>query len=146
MPFVYDVCNVKLQLYAKGLAWSRGGGGGGKHLKKTFSISYMLNSRNRVFNRYFINQYLPSVNQFFADSLRADSTTFSMEKISLSFKLLPGHFYWQSCIKTVQGPFTILSASDFFQTNLSGIPLELQTVLIEIRPDILLVLMCIFKG
>ena len=29
MPFLYDVCNVKLQLYAKGLVWSRGGGGGG---------------------------------------------------------------------------------------------------------------------
>ena len=24
MPFLYDVCNVKLPLHAKGLAWSRG--------------------------------------------------------------------------------------------------------------------------
>ena len=24
MPFLYDVWNVKLQLYAKGLVWSRG--------------------------------------------------------------------------------------------------------------------------
>ena len=24
MPFLYDVLNVKLQLYAKGLVWSRG--------------------------------------------------------------------------------------------------------------------------
>ena len=32
MPFLYDVCNVELQLYAKGLAWSRGG----KHLQNLF--------------------------------------------------------------------------------------------------------------
>ena len=30
-----------------------GGGGGGKHLSKTFSIFYMLNSKNGVFNPYF---------------------------------------------------------------------------------------------
>ena len=30
-----------------------GGGGGGKHFSKTFSIFYMLNSKNRVFNPYF---------------------------------------------------------------------------------------------
>ena len=30
---LYDVCNVKLQLYAKGLIWSRGGGGGGTSVK-----------------------------------------------------------------------------------------------------------------
>ena len=57
MPFLYDVCNVKLKLYAKGLVWSRGGGGGGggggEHFSKTFSIFYMLNSKNRVFNPYF---------------------------------------------------------------------------------------------
>ena len=48
MPFLF-VWNVKLQLYAKGLVWSRGG----KHFSKTFSIFYMLNSKNRVFNTYF---------------------------------------------------------------------------------------------
>ena len=56
MPFLYDVCNVKLQLYAKGLVWSRGGGGGeeGESTSvKLFSIFYMLNSKNRVFNPYF---------------------------------------------------------------------------------------------
>ena len=31
MPFLYDVCNVKLQLYAKGLVWSQEG----KRLSKT---------------------------------------------------------------------------------------------------------------
>ena len=55
MPFLYDVLNVKPQLYAKGLVRSRGGGGGGgKHFSKTFSISYMLNSKNSVFDPYFL--------------------------------------------------------------------------------------------
>ena len=54
MPFLYDVLNVKPQLYVKGLVWSRGGGGGGKHFSKTFSISYMLNSKNSVFDPYFL--------------------------------------------------------------------------------------------
>ena len=49
MPFLYDVWNVKLQQRAKGLVWSRGG----KHFSKTFSIFYMLNSKNRIFNPYF---------------------------------------------------------------------------------------------
>ena len=52
---LYDVLNVKPQLYVKGLVWSRGGGGGGggEHFSKTFSISYMLNSKNSVFDPYF---------------------------------------------------------------------------------------------
>ena len=57
MPFLYDVLNEKPQLYAKGLVWfggGGGGGGGGKHFNKTFSISYMLNSKNSVFDPYFL--------------------------------------------------------------------------------------------
>ena len=56
MPFLYGVLNVKPQLYVKGLVWSRGGGGGvGKSTSvKLFSISYMLNSKNRVFDPYFL--------------------------------------------------------------------------------------------
>ena len=46
MPILYDVCNVKLQQYVEGLAWSMGE----KAFKNFFSISYMLNSRKRVFN------------------------------------------------------------------------------------------------
>ena len=54
MPFLYDVWIVKLQLYAKGLVWSRGGGGEGESTSvKLFSIFYMLNSKNGVFNPYF---------------------------------------------------------------------------------------------
>ena len=58
MPFLYDVLNVKPQLYAKGLVWSRVGGGG-KHFSKTFSISYMLNSKNSVFDPYFLKATYP---------------------------------------------------------------------------------------
>ena len=50
MPFLYDVLNVKPQLYVKGLVWSRWG----KHFSKTFSISYMLNSKNSVFDPDFL--------------------------------------------------------------------------------------------
>ena len=49
MPFLYDVCNVKLQLYAKGLVWSRGG----KHFSKTFSIFYMLNGKKEFSTHIF---------------------------------------------------------------------------------------------
>ena len=55
MPFVYDVCNVKLQWCEKGFAWWRGG----THLKETFSISHMLNSRNQVFNPYLLISTCP---------------------------------------------------------------------------------------
>ena len=51
MPFLYDVRNVKLQLYAKGLVRSRGLG---EHFSKTFSIIYVLNSKNRVFNPHIL--------------------------------------------------------------------------------------------
>ena len=51
---LYDVCNVKLQIYAKGLAFNQGGGGGESTSKYLFSISYnKLNSRNRVFIPHF---------------------------------------------------------------------------------------------
>ena len=52
MPFLYDVCNVKLQLCAKGFSRSRGGG---THLKKTFSISIKVNCRNYVFTPKILN-------------------------------------------------------------------------------------------
>ena len=100
MPFLYDVCNVKLQLYAKGLVWSRGG----KHFSKTFSIFYMLNSKNRVFYPYFFNCYLSNEKTAFVDNSRVKATIFFIEKISYSLKLFSGHFYGQSFIKTVRGP------------------------------------------
>ena len=48
--FFYDVCNVKQQLYAEDWFGHRG---------KTLSISYMLNSKNRVFNPYFSTDTRP---------------------------------------------------------------------------------------
>ena len=40
MAFLYGVCNAELQLYAKGLGWSRGGGGGG-YFKTLFYFLYV---------------------------------------------------------------------------------------------------------
>ena len=101
MRFLYDVCNVKLQLYAKGLVWSRGG----KHFSKTFSIFYMLNSKNRVFQPIFFNCYLSNEKTASVDNSRVKATIFFIEKISFSMKLFSGHFYGQSFIKTVRGPY-----------------------------------------
>ena len=100
MPFLYDVLTVKLQLYAKGLVWSRGG----KHLSKTFSIFYMLNSKKRSFQPIFFNWYLSNVKTALVDKSRVEPTIFFLEKISFSLKLFSGHFYGQSFIKTVRGP------------------------------------------
>ena len=44
MPFLYDVCNVNIQLYAKELIWSQEGG----EFSIFFSISYMLNSKKSI--------------------------------------------------------------------------------------------------
>ena len=41
------------------------------------------------------------------DKSRVEPTIFFIEKISFSLKLFSGHFYGQSFIKTVRGPFTI---------------------------------------
>ena len=64
-----------------------GGGGGVKHFSKTFSIFYMLNSKNRIFNPYFSIGTCP------------------MRKpvlwVSRVLNLFSGHFYGQSFIKTV---------------------------------------------
>ena len=39
------------------------------------------------------------------DKLRVEPTIFFIEKISFSLKLFSGHFYGQSFIKTVRGPY-----------------------------------------
>ena len=44
----------------------------------------------------------------FVDKSRVEPTCFFIEKISFIFKLFFGHFYGQSFIKTVRGPFKIL--------------------------------------
>ena len=40
------------------------------------------------------------------DKSRVESTIFFIEKISFSLKIFSGHFYGQSFIKTVRGPYT----------------------------------------
>ena len=97
----YNVLNVKPQLYAKGLVWSRGGG---KHFSKTFSISYMLNSKNSAFDPYFFKRYWSNSTHVCAYHARVEISIFFMEKISFSLKLFFDHFYGQSFIKTVRGP------------------------------------------
>ena len=76
MPFLYNVLNVKLQLYAKGLVWSRRG----KHLSKTFSIFYMLNSKKRSFQPIFFNWYLSNEKTAFVDKSKVEPTIFFIEK------------------------------------------------------------------
>ena len=78
--------------------------GGGEHFSKTFSIFYVLNSKNRVFNPYFLNRYLSNEKNTFANNSRVEPTIFLMEKLLYSLKLFFGHFYGQSFIKTVRDP------------------------------------------
>ena len=76
---------MKLQLYAKGLVWSRGGGGGGReHLS--------------------FNWYLSNEKTAFVDKSRVEPTIFFIEKISFNFETFLWSFYGQSFIKTVRGP------------------------------------------
>ena len=90
MPFLYDVWNVKLQLYAKGLVWSRGG----KHLSKTFSIFYMLNSKNGVFNPYFSIGTCPMRKRLLWISRGLNLLSFSYKKY---------HFLWNSSLVIFMG-------------------------------------------
>ena len=64
--------------------------GGGEHFSKLFSIFYVLNSKNRVFNTYFFNWYLSYEKNTVADNLRVKPTIIFMDKISFSLKLLSG--------------------------------------------------------
>ena len=42
------------------------------------------------------------------DKSRVEPTIFFIEKIAFSLKLFSGHFYGQSFIKTVRGPFKLI--------------------------------------
>ena len=96
-----SICvKCKTTTVCKRISLVTGGGGG-----KTFSISYMLNSTNGVFNPYILIGTCPM--QIIgtcpiADNSRVEPTIFFMEKNSL--KLFSGHFYGQSFIQTVRGP------------------------------------------
>ena len=65
----------------------------------------MLNSKNRVFSPIFFNRYLSNEKTAFVDKSRIEPTIFLIEKISFSLKFFSGHFYGQSFIKTVRGPY-----------------------------------------
>ena len=54
----------------------------------------------------FFNWYLSNEKTAFVDKSRVEPTIFFIEKISISLKLFSGHFYGQSFIKTVRGPYT----------------------------------------
>ena len=101
MPFSYDMCNVKLQPYANGLDFATGGWG--KHYSRTFSISNMLNKKTEFSNHIF-NWYLSNKKNTFAYNSRTEPAIFFIKK-SISLKPFFCHFYEQSIIKTVQGPF-----------------------------------------
>ena len=53
----------------------------------------------------FFNRYLSNEKTAFVDKSRIEPTIFLIEKISFSLKLFSGHFYGQSFIKTVRGPW-----------------------------------------
>ena len=75
MPFLYDVWNVKLQLYAKGLVWSRGGGGGA--LQLNFLYFLYVEYQNQSFQPIFFNWYLSNEKTAFVDKSSVEPTIFS---------------------------------------------------------------------
>ena len=54
--------------------------GWGEHFSKTFSIFYVLNSKNKSFQPIYFNWYLPYEKNNFADNLRVEPTIIFMEK------------------------------------------------------------------
>ena len=90
MLFLYDVCNVKQQLYAKGLVWSQGG----KHFSKTFSIFYMLNSKKRVFYPYFSIGTCSTRKRFLRIIQGLNLLSFSLKKY---------HFLWNFSLVIFMG-------------------------------------------
>ena len=102
MPFLYDVWNVKLQLYAKGLVWSRGGG---KHLSKTFFFYFLYVEWQKLsFQPIFFIWYLSNEETACVDKSRVKPTIFFIEKNIIFFETFLWSFYGQSFIKTVRGP------------------------------------------
>ena len=67
---------------------------GGKHFSKSFSIFYMLNSKNRVFNPYFFNWYLSNEKMAFVDRSRVEPSIFFIEKY---------HFLWNFSLVIFMG-------------------------------------------
>ena len=64
-----------------------------------------VEKQKRSFQPIFFNWYLSNEETAFVDISRVEPTIFFIEKILFSLKLFSGHFYGQSIIKTVRGPF-----------------------------------------
>ena len=78
MPFIYDVCNVKQQLYAKGLVWSLGEGC--EALQKNFYYFLYVELQKQNFQPVFFNRYLSNEKCPFADKSRTEPIIVSMGK------------------------------------------------------------------
>ena len=74
--------------------------GGTEYFSETFSIFYMLISKNRVFNQYCSIGTYP-MRKTLADKSSIEPTIFFIEKLSFSLKLFSGHVYGQSFINTL---------------------------------------------
>ena len=72
---LYDVCNVKQQLYAKGLVWSQGGGGSTSVKLFLFFICVIAKS---CFQPIFFNCYLSNEKTAFVDNSRVKATILSL--------------------------------------------------------------------
>ena len=70
-----------------------------KKKQKYFSLPICLEAESE-----FSIHILSNVKTLFADNSRTEPTTLFPKNISLSLKVLAGHFYGQSFIKTVRGP------------------------------------------
>ena len=83
MNVYVTMCIVKLHFYAK---------------KKHFPLPICLEAESEL-----SIHILSNVKTLFADNSRTEPTTLFPKNISLSLKVLAGHFYGQSFIKTVRG-------------------------------------------
>ena len=70
-----------------------GGVGGGEHFSKMFSILYMLNSKNIVFNPFIFNWYLSNEKTVFVDKSRVEPTIFFHRKNIIFFETFLWSFF-----------------------------------------------------
>ena len=78
---------------------------GGKAPQYNFFYFLYVEKQKRSFQPIFFNWYLSNEKTAFVDKSRVEPTLFFIEKILFSLKLFSGHFYGQSFIKTVRGPY-----------------------------------------
>ena len=95
---LYDVWNVKLQLYAKGLVWSRGGGSTSVKLF-LFSICWIAKTE---FTTHIFNWYLSNEKTAFVDKSSVEPTIFFIEKY---------HFLWNFSLVYFMGNPSLMPRS-----------------------------------